>query len=83
MGSIKSCDIADIAQKINALANSCCDPYVLDDDGFTAWELKQDLYQVKCLVDDAISRCPSFGDVEKRWLIEQEQKKIIRILKNE
>jgi hypothetical protein len=49
-------------------------------DSWIAWGLKQDLYQIKWALDDALRRCPSFSP-EEEWLREQEQKRIIEILK--
>jgi hypothetical protein len=79
MGFIKNWDVADIARQVNSASGSCRNPYT---DGFTGWSIKQDLYQIKWIVDEAIHRCPDFAP-EDEWLKEQEQKKIIRILKND
>jgi hypothetical protein len=49
-------------------------------DSWIAWGLKQDLYQIKWALDEAIRRCPVFSP-EDEWLKEQEQKRIIEILK--
>ena len=78
MGFKKPLEVANIAQQINSAAYTCQSPYT---DGFNGWCVKQDLYQLKEILDDAISRCPSFGTTEDEWLREQEQRKIIRILK--
>jgi hypothetical protein len=80
MGFIKRWSVEDIARQINSATLECTSPY---HDGFTAWGVKQDLYQLKILLDDAISRCPNFGDTESEWLREQEKKKVVRILKND
>lgn len=80
MGYIKRWNIESIATQINCAVLECTSPY---HDGFTAWGVKQDLYQLKGLLDDALNRCPSFGDTEAEWLRDQEQKKIIKILKND
>lgn len=48
-------------------------------DGFTAWELKKDLHQLKSLIDVILNESPTFAD-EQQWLDEQEQKKLVRIL---
>jgi hypothetical protein len=80
MGFKKSLDVANIVQQINAAAYSVSSPYT---DGFNGWCIKQYLYQIKEILDDAICRCPEFGTIELEWLKEREQKKIIKILKNE
>jgi len=78
MGFRKPLEVASIAQQINSAAYTCQSPYI---DGYNGWYIKQDLYQLKEILDDAISRCPDFGTTEDEWLREQEQRKIIRILK--
>jgi hypothetical protein len=80
MGFKKSLDVVNIVQQINAAAYSASSPYT---DGFNGWCTKQDLYQIKEILDDAIRRCPEFGTIESDWLKEREQKKIIKILKDD
>lgn len=75
----KSWSVDDIVRQINALSRECGSPY---NDGFTSFECKKDLYQLKQIVDDALSRSPSFGDSEKEWLREQEKNRIIKHLKS-
>lgn len=75
----KSWDVDNIASQLHSLSRECASPY---NDGFTAFELKKDLYQIKELVDKALSSSPNFGDIEQTWLTTQEQKRIIKILKS-
>lgn len=79
MGFRKNWDVADIAGQIRQISVNCSSSYT---DGFTAWELKKDLYQIKELVDQALKTSPDFGKLEEEWLTEQEQKRIIKILKS-
>jgi hypothetical protein len=79
MGFRKSWDAADIANQIHSLSRECSSPY---NDGFTAFELKKDLYQLKKIVDDALAKAPTFGSIEEDWLSEQEKKRVIKILKS-
>lgn len=79
MGYIKRWSVEDIARQINSARYVCTDPR---QDGFTTWGVKQDLYQIKWLVDEAIRQCPTFAP-EEDWLREQEKKKVIKILKEE
>jgi len=79
MGFKKNWDVADISNQIHSLTRECVSNY---NDGFTAFECKKDLYQLKHLIDHALSRAPKFGDMEQQWLTEQEQKRIIRLLKS-
>lgn len=67
----------DVIHWVYKLSRNVCDPR---NDGFTAWCSKQDLYQLKFILDEAIANCPTF-EPERGWLKEQEQKKIIKILK--
>ena len=79
MGFRKSWDTSEIVSQIHSLVRECNSQY---NDGFTSFECKKDLYQIKNIVDDALSRSPHFGDLENEWLTEQEQKRIIKILKS-
>ncbi len=78
MGFKKSWDVADISQQLHSLSRECSSPYT---DGFTSFELKKDLYQLKEIIDKALVEAPHFGDIEADWLTTQEQKRIIKILK--
>lgn len=75
----KDWDVASIASQIRAISKQCSSPY---NDGFTAFELKKDLYQLKQLLDTALAESPTFAG-EEAWLTEQEKKRIINILKSE
>jgi hypothetical protein len=50
-------------------------------DGFTTWPIKQDLYQLKWLIESALENAATYAP-EQEWLNEQEQKKIWKILKS-
>lgn len=79
MGLKKNWDTLDIANQLSALSRECSSPY---NDGFTAFEFKKDLYQIKFAIDHALKMAPNFGEMEQQWLTEQEQKRIIKILKS-
>ncbi len=78
MGFKKSWDVNDITSQIHSLLRECNSPY---NDGFTAWGWKQDLLILQQLINDAVRSSPNFGDMEEQWLKEQEQKRIIKLLK--
>lgn len=78
MGFKKNWDVADIASQVHSLSRNCSSPYT---DGFTSFECKKDLYQLKEIIDRALKDAPTFGDLEEAWLNEQEQKRILNILK--
>ena len=50
-------------------------------DGFTAFEIKKDLYEIKFILDDVLKSSPTFAG-EDEWLTEQEKKRIVKILKS-
>ena len=79
MGLKKNWEVGDITSQVHSLAREISSPY---NDGYTQWHCKQDLYQIKQLVDQALARSPDFGDLEQEWLHEQEKKHIIKILKS-
>jgi hypothetical protein len=79
MGFKKSWDVADISHQLHALARECASPY---NDGFTAFNLKKELYLIKEVVDRAVENSPNFGKMEEDWLTDQEKKRIINILKS-
>lgn len=79
MGFKKSWDEADIARQIHSMARECASPY---NTGFLTFEIKKDLYQIKEILDQALRDSPDFGELEKDWLTEQEQKRILKILKS-
>ena len=78
MGFKKSWDVSSITSQIHSLSRECSRPH---NDGFTAWGCKQDLLVIQQLVNEAIKISPNFGETEDNWLKEQEQKRIIKILK--
>jgi hypothetical protein len=79
MGFKKNWEVGDITSQVHSLAREISSPY---NDGYTQWHCKQDLYQIKQLVDQALARSPDFGDLEQEWLQTQEKKHIIKILKS-
>lgn len=50
-------------------------------DGFTALELKKDLYKIKWLVDSILKDSPNFGSSETEFIKECEQENMWNILK--
>lgn len=79
MGFKKNWEVGDITSQVHSLAREISSPL---NDGYTQWHCKQDLYQIKQLVDQALARSPDFGDLEQEWLQTQEKKHIIKILKS-
>lgn len=74
---IKRWNVDDIVRQIHCAYYACTDPRM---DGFTTWGVKQDLYQIKWILDDLIRKCPTFVD-EDLWVREQEKDRVVKILK--
>jgi len=49
---------------------SICSPY---NDGYVGWATKQELYQIKFLLDEMLKQQPTFSG-EDEWLEEQSKK---------
>jgi len=75
----KDWDVGNIASQIHSLSRQCSN---IHNDGFTAFELKKELYLLKEIIEQSLHDAPNFGELETRWLTEQEQKRIIKILKS-
>lgn len=71
-------NITDVSSQIYSLGREIQSPY---NDGFTSWHYKQDLYQIKEIVDNILANSPTFGEIETDWLTKQEQKRIISYIK--
>jgi hypothetical protein len=78
--SYSSIDLANVVRIINTVMHDSCNSR---NDGYIGFGAKQDLYGLKSILDNALKRCPDFGEPEKEWLKEQEQKQVIKILKDE
>ena len=75
----KTWNISDIKTQINRIALECKSPY---NEGFTSFDLKKELYELKFHIDLQLNSCPKFYG-EKEWLTEQEKLHIIKLLKEE
>ena len=78
--SYTASDLATAVRVINSIKYDVCDMRM---DGYVQWGAKQDLWRLKWILDEAMKECPNFSHVEEEWLKEQEQKKIIKYLKND
>jgi hypothetical protein len=77
MGARKDWDMHAIQHQIWAIRHAATTSY---NDGWTAFGAKQELYQLKWQIDQALADCSTFAG-EPEWLHEQEQKRILDILK--
>lgn len=78
MGFKISWDVSNMSQQIHKMQAEICSPY---NDGYTSWYIKQDLYRLKWILEDALNSCPSFSN-EDEWLKNQDQKKMWDNIKN-
>lgn len=78
MGFKQSWDISDISQQIYRMSRECSSPY---NDGYTSFEIKKDLYEIKFIIDEVLKSSPKFSG-EEEWLTEHEKKRIIKHLKS-
>ena len=69
---MKRWDPQDIQNQIGRMITEICSPY---NDGWTASGCKQELYQLKCYIEDAYKDLPTFVGEEK-W----EQERLIQLL---
>ena len=79
MGYRRDWDANAIRHGIWSMRAECTNPL---NDGFVTWGTKQELYKLKWLVDESLAACSNYAG-EEEWLKEQEQQRIINILKNE
>jgi hypothetical protein len=59
----KDWDVADIVRQLRSIHRQASSPY---NDGFTASGCKQDLYQLKCIIEDLYQDTPTFAN-EEEW----------------
>lgn len=72
--------ILDVEEVIHQLFSASVECQYIGDRA-TAWGLKQDLYQIKWLLEDYLKKCPTFPN-EDQWIKKQEQNRILKILKD-
>ena len=77
MGFRKPMDYNSVHDQIRTSGAELCSPY---NDGYTTWEIKKDLYQLKFLLDEILANSPTYS-VEPQFLEEQSKKKMWKTLK--
>jgi hypothetical protein len=50
-------------------------------DGFTTWDIKQDLYKLKFLLDEIMETSPTYGDLEQEFLSNESKRQVWHTLK--
>ena len=69
-------NVSDAYNTIRSSLVEINSPY---NDGFTASHCKQELYLLKCWLEDQYDRLPKFEEDERRW----EQERIVQLLKKQ
>ena len=77
MGFKKPLEVNNVKMQVLKAHSEICSAY---NDGFTTWGLKQELYEIKWLLDECLKRQPTFID-EEEWLKEQHKKQMWSELK--
>jgi hypothetical protein len=77
MGFRKPIEKSDVVMQITSAYSYIKSPY---SDGFSAWYTKQELYEIKFVLDEVIKQCPEFTG-EPEWLEEQHKKQMWSELK--
>lgn len=77
MGYKNPLDKTDIKFAILRAYGEISSPY---NDGFTQWETKKQLYEIKFVLDEVLKNCPEFSG-EEEWLKQQHQKQMWSELK--
>jgi len=77
MGFKKPIERNSITMAILKTHGEICSPY---NDGYVSWGMKQELYEIKFLLDEILKREPTFAG-EAEWLEEQSKKQMWSELK--
>ena len=77
MGFRKPLEVNDVKIQLLKAHGEISSTY---NDGFTQWEIKKELYQIKWLLDEMMKRQPTFSG-EEEWLEEQDKKRVWSELK--
>lgn len=78
MGFKKPIEIDGIITQLRRAYGEVNSPY---NDGFTGWAIKQELYEIKFLLDEILKESASFGEIEERYLDRVDKAKVWRELK--
>ena len=66
----KKPDVTDVKMQLLKAHSEICSPY---NDGYVQWSIKQELYEIKWLLEEMLKRQPTFNN-EEEWLDEQKKK---------
>lgn len=71
----------DLEQAISQLRRAYAEVNSPYNDGFTGWEIKRELYEIKWLLDRMLKNSNTYGEIEQRYLDQVEKNRIIEELK--
>ena len=77
MGYHRRYDFNEITRGIRAMSAEMND---MGQTGFISWPIKQQMYELKWLIEESLESSSTYAD-EENWLHEQEQQRLINILK--
>ena len=78
MGFRKPIEIDTIITQLRRAYVEINSPY---NDGFIGWSTKQELYEIKFLLDEILKESTSFGEIEERYLDQVDKANVWRELK--
>ena len=73
---IKHWNVENVVNQLRSCSYAMSDPGM---DGFVTWGCKQDLYNIKFILDDIIENAPTYAG-EQEWLEERAKEKTWKII---
>jgi hypothetical protein len=73
---IKHWNVENVVNQLRSCSYAMSDPMM---DGFVTWGCKQDLYNIKFILDDIIENAPTYAG-EQEWLEERAKEKTWKII---
>jgi hypothetical protein len=77
MGFLKRWDVDSIKSQLTRCAIEACSGY---NDGYSQWNCKKDLLDIKYMLDDMLERMPTFSNLEDEYHEEREKDKAWKVL---
>jgi hypothetical protein len=77
MGYIKRWDVTDIKHQ---LGRCSAEMQYSGNDGFTQWDCKKELLEVKYYLDQLLHNSPTFSNLEESYILEKEKELAWKIL---
>jgi hypothetical protein len=77
MGFVKRWDAEAIKSQLTRCAIEACSGY---NDGYSQWNCKKDLLDIKYMLDDMLERIPTFSNLEDEYHEEREKERAWKVL---